>query len=403
MLKFLENSTRNRTILKESRYLIQIVLTQKCNLKCVYCWQDHEEKEIFQYDKVMSTLFQTLRSFNGSKRLSIHFFGGEPLIAFDTLKKITSEVNALWETEGWPKENLIFEIMTNGVLLNKKVRDWLAQNPNVFPCMSMDGTPEMQNRNRSNSFNRIKRKIPFVKKYKTPVKMTISQYTMRGLAEGVKYIHSLGMECDATIVMEDVWGGEAEKNSLLKIFDKELSELISFYLENPGIPRSTILPLLTIPLPQSKVSFASSGCGMGVGLISINPDGKTYPCQRATVHYQNENLPEPQIERTSFKPDECAACKLLPMCPECKANNYAYNTDTNNKTTFHCEFFKLQIRASAVLFLKEFEEWYKKGLLIDLDKDNHEFLSQRLNTALFIEEYTSSFYQSLIQRDFQKA
>jgi len=396
MSRFLENSTWLKIARKESRYLIQLVLTEKCNLSCVYCWQDHNGGSIINYAQVSRSLFALLESFNGTKRLCIHYFGGEPLLAFNIIKRLTLEVNQLWKIKNWPSENLIFEITTNGTLLNKKVKDWLILNKNVIPLLSLDGTPEMHNKNRCNSFPLIKENLPFFRSYGNPVKMTISQYTISEMAKGIKYIHSLGLECNANIVFENIWGSAKGKANYLKIFEQQLSELVDFYLENPEIPRSTIIPLLTKDLTDHELKLDSLGCGMGKNITSIDVDGKMYPCQRVTEFFKKEKLKNPIIERTDLKPEKCVICPLLAMCPECKANNYSYNNDTNHKTTFHCEFVQLQLRASAILVLSEMKKISRsnnKDTLSDTDKS---FLSQRLQTALFIEKYTRNLHGKTI-------
>jgi uncharacterized protein len=393
--RFIENSTWHKIIRKESRYLIQIVLTEKCNLSCVYCWQNHKQKTKFNYSTVLTTIHELLKSFNGTKRVCIHFFGGEPLLAFNVIKQLTNEVNRLWERENWPLDYLLFEITTNGTLLNNEIKNWLNKNKNVIPLLSLDGTPEMHNKNRCNSFDLIDKNLPFFSSYGNPVKMTISKYTIESMAEGIMFIHSIGLECNAGIVLENVWGSAKEKLKFLKIFESQLSQLVTFYLKNPELPRSTILPVLSIVPQQDNPRPASYGCGMGKNVISIDPDGKTFPCQRATEYYKNEQNEKPVLERTFLNPEGCVKCPLLSLCPECKANNLFYNKDANHKTTFHCEFFQLQLRASAILFLSEIKDLSKSYSKATLTKKDTLFLSQRLHTALFIEKYTRGLHRNI--------
>jgi MoaA/NifB/PqqE/SkfB family radical SAM enzyme len=57
-------------------------------------------------------------------RRRIKFFGGEPLLCFELIKKTVEKVNALGE-------KAVFRLPTNGVLINKKVVKFLNDNPNV--------------------------------------------------------------------------------------------------------------------------------------------------------------------------------------------------------------------------------------------------------------------------------
>ncbi len=395
MTKFIENSTWYKITRKESRYLIQIVLTEKCNLSCVYCWQSHQERTTFNYSRVSQTLMNLLKSFNGTKRICIHFFGGEPLLAFSVIQQLTSEVNQLWKINNWPSDYLIFEATTNGTLFNNEVKIWFNQNKNVIPLLSLDGTPEMHNKNRCNSFDLISQNLPFFRSYGNPVKMTISQYTIGEMAEGIIFIHSIGLECNAGIVLENVWGSTKEKLDYLKIFEHQISQLVDFYLHNPEITRSTIFPILDRVHTPAKPNFSSQGCGMGKNITSIDPDGRTYPCQRATEFFKKEHNQKPALERTYLKPEKCLKCPFVFLCPECKANNLYYNGDTNHKTTFHCEFFLLQLRASAILFLSELKNISKLYNKKTLSEHDRSFLSQRLDAALFIEKHTSELHRQI--------
>jgi radical SAM protein with 4Fe4S-binding SPASM domain len=394
MSRFLENSTWHKVVSEEQRYLIQIVMTEHCNLSCSYCYQSHRGKKDIDYPRVRATLLYTLKAINGAKRITIHFFGGEPLMAFENIIRLTEDAQQFWEEHDWPSTGLVFGIVTNGTLLSSEMKRWLEQHPNVSLFLSLDGTAETHNANRCGSYSSIEPNLPFFRRYGNPVKMTIGPNSISQCAAGIKHIHSLGFECQANLVFEDVWGSNREKAEYVAIFSNQLAVLLAFYKAHPEITRSTLIPPLTVSLPSSdqSESWGLRLCGMGRNMTTIGVDGMKYPCHRVIPFCKEGNSNDIEIERVELKPDSCSNCKLQPMCPECRAYNFEYHGDTNFKTTFHCEFTQCQLRASALL---TFYDVLRIRSTMDLDKltlEDKLFLSQRLNTAIFVEEHTRKLH-----------
>jgi sulfatase maturation enzyme AslB (radical SAM superfamily) len=76
------------------------------------------------------------------RKLIVDFFGGEPLLEFETLVQVVREVVGLRRTS-----HLEFGLTTNGLLLSPEV--WSFLNRYNFYCsVSLDGTREIHNRNR---------------------------------------------------------------------------------------------------------------------------------------------------------------------------------------------------------------------------------------------------------------
>ena len=113
---------------------ITLVMTQACNLNCSYCTQNHKnyllKQNNFEIEKVKITLEEAL--YKTSKKFSIHFFGGEPTIEFNNVKKI---INFLIKFFRYSKEFkktlkddqrwISFVIYSNGVFRKKIIDDVL--------------------------------------------------------------------------------------------------------------------------------------------------------------------------------------------------------------------------------------------------------------------------------------
>lgn len=119
-------------------------MTRDCNLNCTYCIYSSNEYPLFQrkddtpHNMQIDTAFNTLRIIRDllpqdDKTLTIGFFGGEPLLQMDTIKKIVS-----YAGDCLPGRKLRFTITTNGVLITPDIADYLA-NHSFSVLISLDG------------------------------------------------------------------------------------------------------------------------------------------------------------------------------------------------------------------------------------------------------------------------
>lgn len=99
------------------RMILTIMPTENCNFKCSYCYENHEQ--IVMSEKQMNGIIK----FVGDKikyinRIDINWFGGEPTLQFDIIRKTNEGIRALLNEEN--KVVLKSGMTTNGYLLTKK-------------------------------------------------------------------------------------------------------------------------------------------------------------------------------------------------------------------------------------------------------------------------------------------
>ncbi|MDQ1349934.1 MAG: uncharacterized protein QG657_235 [Acidobacteriota bacterium] len=127
------------------KYLKQVTfeITQDCNMKCKYCiyssgeynrWR--KESPAFISAETARRVIDYLRKIIGqreSKKFTVGFFGGEPLLRFNVIKEITDYTREVFQ--GW---DILFTITTNGVLLTKPITRYFIDNKfSIFA--SLDG------------------------------------------------------------------------------------------------------------------------------------------------------------------------------------------------------------------------------------------------------------------------
>ncbi|WP_133015311.1 radical SAM/SPASM domain-containing protein [Clostridium cuniculi] len=121
---------------------IFLSLTQKCNLKCIYCYQDSiREKNIGNYidEKNIEKIFLMLKKKSSEMRsLNIVLFGGEPLLNKEKILSIISNLNEL-RTESL---KVHISLITNGVELTQEFLNSTNKYLNTIQ-ITIDGKKEI--------------------------------------------------------------------------------------------------------------------------------------------------------------------------------------------------------------------------------------------------------------------
>ncbi|NPA34111.1 MAG: radical SAM protein [Chlorobi bacterium] len=118
-----------------------IFVTEKCNFRCVYCYETFEKGRIS--DSVISGIKNLLRKrLDELKTLQLSFFGGEPLLHPDVILDLMSF--AIFHSR---KDQIIQgDITTNGYFMTPDVaRNLLEHNVNSFQ-ITVDGTQNWHDR-----------------------------------------------------------------------------------------------------------------------------------------------------------------------------------------------------------------------------------------------------------------
>lgn len=167
---------------------VTLTLTQACNLSCTYCYEHHKSNRRMSVETAKSIVDYELKNFADFEGIEFDLFGGEPFLAFDLVREITDYICS-------KKGDIPCTVFatTNGTLVHGEVQDWLREHVGCFICgLSLDGTRDMHNVNRSNSYDDIDLDF-FLEMYpEQDVKMTVSRETLPHLAEGVIELHQKG-------------------------------------------------------------------------------------------------------------------------------------------------------------------------------------------------------------------
>ena len=131
-----------------------------CNLNCSYCFASqgkyHGERAIMSYEVGKQALDFLVAHSGTRKNLEVDFFGGEPLMNFDVVKRLVAYARSIEKDAG---KNFRFTLTTNGMRIDDDVIDF-ANREMSNVVLSLDGRKEIHDRFRVDyagrgSFDRI--------------------------------------------------------------------------------------------------------------------------------------------------------------------------------------------------------------------------------------------------------
>jgi uncharacterized protein len=149
--------------------MIILQVTQQCNLRCEYCI--YSGKYLNRGHTNLRMNFETAKKsidflMNNSRdveRVSVTFYGGEPLLEFELIKKCIHYAQEI--SEG---KTVLFNFTTNGTLFTKEIIEFFEQHDTTI-AISLDGPKEINDRNRKfavsgcGSFEKTSKNLAFFK------------------------------------------------------------------------------------------------------------------------------------------------------------------------------------------------------------------------------------------------
>lgn len=259
---------------------ICLVLNNSCNLGCEYCFankgQYNKPNEQMSFEtarQVIDSLVTEIRK-NSGKEMSISFFGGEPLLSFELIKKIVDYI------ESYYSNYLVhYMITTNGTLITKEIAEFMEENK--FDIMiSIDGTQEQHDYYRKflNGYGSYLKVLGGIANFQNP-KILNARITITDINSDIcSYIDSildLGVG-RITFAVDYNISEVAFQNFIIS-----LKNLIEKYFKD--IAKGKLYDItnfsrviINLALNQRNLSH----CNAGISYLAVSADGKYYRCPR---------------------------------------------------------------------------------------------------------------------------
>ncbi len=350
-------------------------MTHDCNLRCEYCFASQGtykgEKAFLSFETGKKAFDYLVKNSGNRKNLEVDFFGGEPLMNFDVIKKLVDYGRSL---EKEYNKHFRFTVTTNGVLLDEEKMDYINENmDNVV--LSIDGRKETNDRmrktiNKKGSYDLIVDNYKrFISKRGSKDYFARGTYTSNNLdfSEDVKHMRELGFD---KISVEPVVAKDEEKYALKKehvdILKKEYEKLAEYYIESyKSKDRRFQFFHFNIELEGGPCIYKRSiGCGAGTEYVAVTPSGDLYPCHQfvGNEEFIIGNVEEGITNRALADKFKNVSVNDKPACRDCwakyfcsggcHANAYNFNKDFTVPYDVGCELEKKRIECAIYLKAK---------------------------------------------------
>ncbi len=350
-------------------------MTHDCNLRCEYCFASqgtyNGEKAFLSFETGKKAFDYLVKNSGNRKNLEVDFFGGEPLMNFDVIKKLVDYGRSL---EKEYNKHFRFTVTTNGVLLDEEKMDYINENmDNVV--LSIDGRKETNDRmrktiNKKGSYDLIVDNYKrFISKRGSKDYFARGTYTSNNLdfSEDVKHMRELGFD---KISVEPVVAKDEEKYALKKehvdILKKEYEKLAEYYIESyKSKDRRFQFFHFNIELEGGPCIYKRSiGCGAGTEYVAVTPSGDLYPCHQfvGNEEFIIGNVEEGITSRALADKFKNVSVNDKPACRDCwakyfcsggcHANAYNFNKDFTVPYDVGCELEKKRIECAIYLKAK---------------------------------------------------
>ncbi len=279
---------------------ISLSLTHNCNLRCKYCYAGEKFQKDMDFQTAKKIVDFAYSITPKDEEINFNFFGGEPFLRFEIIKKIISYIES---KKTFQKIN--YNITTNGTILNDEIIDFINKHQ-IKLCISIDGKKEIHDKNRVDihgngtldlilkNLQKISQQIEYYQ-----VNSVYGEDTIENLPEtfdflvekGVKNIHF-----NPNITQK--WHKESFE-TITASYEKIGQKYIELYKNKKEV---------SLNLIDSKIILFLKGgyeekdkCHMGEKEFGFAPSGNIYPCERLIGDDTNKEMCMGNIH-TGFNP-----------------------------------------------------------------------------------------------------
>ncbi len=348
-----------------------LLVAQDCNLRCSYCFADTGEyrgkRALMSLSTAKAALDFLVRHSANRTNLEVDFFGGEPLMNFDVVKKTVEYGRQLEKETG---KVFRFTLTTNAYQVTDEMADFINKEmKNVV--ISMDGRKEIHDSMRKTvsgggSYDKVLENAHKIVDGRGEQEYYIrGTYTHKNIdfAEDVLAIADAGFD---QISMEPVVsGGEcAITEEDIPRIKHEYEMLARAYLKRREEGKGFNFFHFMIDLDSGPcLNKRLRGCGAGSEYLAVCADGSLYPCHQFAgqegfymgnvqeqIDLQDTGIAKQFQETHVYSKQDCADCWAKYYCSGgCAANAYMANGDIAKPYKIGCETEKKRIETAIAI------------------------------------------------------
>ncbi len=327
-----------------------------CNLRCKYCFASTGDfggaREIMSPETGKAAIDYLIAHSGKRHNLEIDFFGGEPLMAWDTVKETVLYARSI---EKQYDKNFRFTVTTNGILLDDEKQEFINQYmSNVV--LSIDGRRDVNDYMRGRgTYDTIMPKFQKLADSRNQTDYYVrGTFTAKNLDFSNDVLHLADMGFKQTSVepvIEDEPGHDYEiKPEHLPQIYAEYEKLTYEYVKRKKEGKGFNFFHFMIDLNQGPcVIKRMSGCGAGHEYVAVAPNGDLYPCHQfvGNPDFVMGHVNKPELDEKVKNYFEGSNVYTKPACENCFAKFYCsggcaaaaykFNHDINKPYKMACD------------------------------------------------------------------
>ena len=289
-----------------------ILPTTGCNARCFYCYEQGT-KPVTMTAETASQVARYIVAHRGDEKITLRWFGGEPLVNAKVIDLICTELNG----QGVPFRS---EMITNGYLMDA---DMVQRAKNLWQLqkvqITLDGTAQTYNRVKAyvyqgvNAFERVLENIGqlIAVGIRVLIRLNVDKHNIGEMAELAELLHQhFGSNEHLSVYSHELFGERTpEDNATLFAQRMQLEQQIAKH----GILRIKELP---------KDIHLNRCMADNDGSVVIAPDGHLGKCEHFIDreffgHIASEERNEAILRKCKERRADIEACATCPFYPQC--------------------------------------------------------------------------------------
>lgn len=302
--RLIQKYARKNSFFNDGTVLHIVVVTLKCNNRCLYCQTSAGLPDEKSLDMTVETAKNVVdRIFESpNPSLTIEFQGGEPLMNFDTIKFIVSYAK---EKNNTTKKRIKFSLVSNFSFLTEEKLSFLMDE-NISLCTSLDGPRTLHNKNRialgkgRDSYKDVMeglRKINAFKpeeglKSKPNALLTVTKESLKYPREIIDEYIKAGLDKIFLRPLnifnfseEDRKRFQYPPGAFLEFYKNAMDYILDLNFKGKIFQECTAYILLVKILKGLDPNFLDlrSPCGAGIGQLAYDYNGDIYTCDEGRM------------------------------------------------------------------------------------------------------------------------
>jgi len=342
---------------------IILTLTERCNLRCDYCYVPVERGRTMTPEVADRAVDWFVANAAEAGTLGLSFFGGEPFLAAEQMRRTTSRMRNLVHVN----RRVRVVTPTNAQAMSDADIAWCRQQ-DIELAISIDGGADSCGRRRADGSqcgDALAQGVPEILRKLPPgsalARMTVTPANVGSLCASIRVLGRMGFERIVYLPDYEARWDEAALVSWRREHQRLATWLIGAHSAGRRLPElpswKAIEARLLRGVPRRR-------CGAGIDQVTVTPDGGLYPCYRFAYAKDAHAFHLGDVESRVLDPEKvarleranvdrlrpergaCASCPAADGCTyHCPAVAFLATGEVERVPEIVCRLTEIQVAA----------------------------------------------------------